>query len=261
MNKKNLSENIEEYLEVLYKYGDKDNFVSTTKISQSLKIAPGSVTQMLKKLENKGYVFYEAYKGAKLSNKGFKIAKKITRKHRILEKFLSDVLNIKEENIHQQACDMEHSLSDEAERAICHLLEHPDFSPNKKPIPACDFDYNSCQDCIGDEHKDINEIGLRSTNLISVAQLRSNEKGEVSFIRGDESILRELIAKGIAIGTVISFIGFNIDSNQENDNFNQKNDDLDTEIITNDLNIIVNNTKVNLSKDLANNVFVKVITK
>ncbi|MDR0900231.1 MAG: metal-dependent transcriptional regulator, partial [Methanobrevibacter sp.] len=203
MGNEGLSENIEEYLEVLYKYGNKKQPVSTTTISKKLGIAPGSVTQMLKKLESLEYIEYIPYKGAILTSKGMKIAQKITRKHRILERFLKDVLCIKEENIHIQACDMEHSLSDEAERAMCHILEQPDLCPGQKPIPACDFDFNNCEECKNDESADIEEIGIRSDNLIALGSLYPHEIGEVSFIRGDAVILKKLMAMGIAIGTKI----------------------------------------------------------
>ena len=117
-----ISENIEEYLEVLYRNGSNKEQVSTTTLSNELGIAPGSVTQMLKKLEKLGYINYTPYRGASLTDEGMKIAQKITRKHRILEKFLFEVLKVKEENVHAQACEMEHTLSDEAERALCGML-------------------------------------------------------------------------------------------------------------------------------------------
>lgn len=101
-----ISENIEEYLEVLYRNGSNKEQISTTTLSKELGIAPGSVTQMLKKLEKLNYVNYVPYKGASLTDEGMKIAQKITRKHRILEKFLIEVLNIKQENVHEQACKM-----------------------------------------------------------------------------------------------------------------------------------------------------------
>lgn len=237
MANKELSENIEEYLEVLYKFGDKKNYVSTTTISKKLGIAPGSVTQMLKKLEDLGYINYIPYKGANLSDEGFKIAQKITRKHRILEKFLKDVLKVKPENVHIQACDMEHSLSDEAERAMCHILDHPDFCPDEKPIPPCDFDFASCGDCVNDKN-DIEEIGVRKNNLISISNLYSNEKAEVSFIRGDSKILKQLMSLGIAIGTPVQIEA----TSQVNDY----------------LNIFVNGSKIELPRNIANNIFVKV---
>ena len=62
-----ISENIEEYLEVLYRNGSNGEQVSTTTLSKDLGIAPGSVTQMLKKLENLGYIEYTPYKGATLT--------------------------------------------------------------------------------------------------------------------------------------------------------------------------------------------------
>ncbi len=232
-----ISENIQEYLEVLYKEGMNRNHVSTTTISKNLGIAPGSVTQMLKKLDELEYIKYVPYKGAILTDKGFKEAEKVTRKHRILERFLKDVLKIKDENIHEQACEMEHSLSDEAERALCHMLEHPDICPDNHLIPPCRFDFHNCEECIND-HNDIESIRVRNDNLKSVTDLNSEEFGIVSFIRGDEEILAKILSKGIAIGTKISY-----DSNDE---------------ANEDINVIVNNTHMSLSEDIANNIFIKI---
>ncbi|MCL2687477.1 MAG: metal-dependent transcriptional regulator [Methanobrevibacter sp.] len=237
MANKDLSENIEEYLEVLYKYGNKDSQVSTTTLSNHLGIAPGSVTQMLKKLEDLDYINYIPYKGAYLSDKGFKVAQKITRKHRILEKFLTEILHIKKENVHIQACDMEHSLSDEAERAMCHILNYPNLCPDEKPIPPCDLDFKTCQDCIDNEN-DIEEIGIRDENLVLISQLHRNEKGEVLFIRGDSNVLKQLMSLGIAIGTLIYVEEF--------------------DEIEDHLSIYINNSKVKIPRYIANNVFVKI---
>jgi len=246
MANKDLSENIEEYLEVLYKYGDKKKYVSTTTLSNHLGIAPGSVTQMLKKLEDLDYINYIPYKGANLSNKGFRVAQKITRKHRILEKFLTDVLHIKNENVHMQACDMEHSLSDEAERAMCHILKHPDICPDEKLIPPCDFDFSSCQACVNDEN-DIEDVGLRDENLISIPQLFVDEIGEVSFIRGDSNVLKQLMLLGIVIGTQVYV--------EEIDKLKYPEE---MDLLKDNLFIFINNSKVEIPRDIANNVFVKV---
>ena len=231
---KEISENIEEYLEVLYKFGSKDSYVSTTTLSRELGIAPGSVTQMLKKLEDIGYIEYVPYKGASLTDEGSKIAQKITRKHRILERFLKDVLKIKDENLHAQACEMEHSLSDEAERAICHMLEHPDTCPDDHLIPACDFDFANCDDCINNQN-DIEDIGVREFNLLSISQLTSGEEGEVLFIRGGDSSLSDAMDAGIAIGSRIRI------SDSE----------------SSDYNVFIDDSQIEVSRDLANNIFVK----
>lgn len=238
MSSKGISENIEEYLEVLYKFGSKTDHVSTTTLSKELGIAPGSVTQMLKKLEDLGYIEYTPYKGALLTDDGMKIAQKITRKHRILERFLKDVLKIKDENIHIQACEMEHSLSDEAERALCHMLNHPDVCPGNHIIPACDFDFSNCESCKSDG-SDIEEIGIRDSNLLSISQLKSNEIGEVLFIRGNSSSFAKILAIGVAIGCKIRMIK------------------MDEELGM--LDIEVNDSIIEIEASLANNIFVKVL--
>lgn len=206
MSEKNLSENVEEYLEILYKLSPNGEMVSTSQISEKLKIAPASATQMLKKLSKKGYVQYSPYKGAILTKDGLKIAKKITRKHRLLERFLCDVLKIRKEKIHKQACDMEHSLSDDAERALCHLLEHPDTCPGESIIPECDLKFTSCEECLQRKEDDIEEVGKRNQNLISILDLKEENNAKVSFIRGDYNVIRRLLDMGITIGAIISVI-------------------------------------------------------
>ena len=231
---KEISENIEEYLEVLYKFGSNDSYVSTTTLSKELGIAPGSVTQMLKKLEDIGFIEYVPYQGASLTDEGIKIAQKITRKHRILERFLKDVLKIKDENLHHQACEMEHSLSDEAERAICHMLEHPDTCPDDHLIPACDFDFANCDDCKND-HSDIEDIGIREFNLFSISQLSSGEEGEVLFIRGGDASLSDAMDIGLNIGSRISI----------------------SDSSSSGYSVFLGDSMIEVSRDLANNIFVK----
>ena len=210
--------------------------MSTTTLSKELGIAPGSVTQMLKKLEDIGYIDYIPYKGANLTEEGNKIAQKITRKHRILERFLKDVLKIKDENLHAQACEMEHALSDEAERAICHMLEHPDTCPDDHLIPACDFDFANCEDCIN-SHNDIEEIGIRDFHLLSISELSPGDEGEILFIRGGDASLNNALNVGLSIGTKIR-IADSDDSNR--------------------YNIYLEDTLIPLSRDLANNIFLKI---
>lgn len=232
-----ISENIEEYLEVLYRNGSNKEQVSTTKLSKDLGIAPGSVTQMLKKLEDLGYIEYTPYKGATLTDEGMKIAQKITRKHRILEKFLSDVLKIKEENIHDQACEMEHSLSDEAERALCTMLHHPDLCPDDKLIPACDFDFGSCQECFS--QKDFDQVINRKFNLLSISELNVDSEGTISFIRGNADLLDDITEKGIKVGQHLKYVF--------NDNA------IDSQYI-----VVVDGKELNIPMEMANNIFIRV---
>jgi DtxR family transcriptional regulator, Mn-dependent transcriptional regulator len=205
-NHEKLSANIEEYLETIYKISQKEKIVKTSKISKDLGITPASVSEMLKKLEKMGYVDYSQYKGVKLTDSGLKVAKNITRKHRLLERFLHDILKLKDHFLHDQACEMEHSLSDDAERALCQVLDHPDKCPDDSVIPACDLKFTSCEECLKRREEEVNEVGKRNENLIPIMELRDHQKGKVSFIRGDYKVIRRLLDMGITIGAFISVI-------------------------------------------------------
>src|SRR4030042_2732155 len=117
-----MSTSTEEYLEAYHKLTSENEPASTTAISKRLNIAPASVTEMMHKLANEGYINYSPYQGVTLKPKGYRIAEKMTRKHRLLERFLHDVLKIGKDKIHKEACEMEHPLSDETARAMCRPL-------------------------------------------------------------------------------------------------------------------------------------------
>ena len=112
----------QDYLKAVYGLSKNGDLVSTTEISHTLDVAPASVTEMLKKLAQEGYVKYSPYHGSTLTEKGLQEAQRVARKHRLLEKFLTDVLHIGKDKVHTQACQMEHALSDEAEESLCRLL-------------------------------------------------------------------------------------------------------------------------------------------
>ena len=229
-----ISENIEEYLEVLYRNGSNKEQVSTTTLSNELGIAPGSVTQMLKKLEKLGYINYTPYRGASLTDEGMKIAQKITRKHRILEKFLLEILKVKPENVHDQACEMEHTLSDEAERALCTMLHHPDLCPDDNVIPACDLAFDSCQQCFS--VKDFDDVINREFNLLSISELNPDTSGIISFIRGNNELLDAICDLGISVGNNLHY--YNNDGNE--------------------FSVTIEDEDFLLPPEMANNIFIRV---
>ena len=237
---KTLSENVEEYLEVLYKLSLKERPVKTTNISKMLNVSPASVTQMLKKFEKEGYVDYSPYKGVTLTEEGYKIASNITRKHRLLERFLHDVLKIKKEKVHDQACEMEHVLSDDAERALCHLLKNPDECPDDEElIPVCDFKFETCEECRRRKQEEVNQVGKRDKNLVSLTNMKKNEKGKVSFIRGDYKIIRRLMDMGITMGAQVSV--------------------MEVAPFKGPVELLVRGSNLALGRDIAKNVFVEII--
>jgi DtxR family Mn-dependent transcriptional regulator len=189
--------NTEEYLETLYSFEEEDRPASTVEIAKRLGFAAPSVTEMLKRLAEQGYIRYEPYRDVSLTEKGRRIAKKITRKHRILERFLHDILNIRGSKAHRQACDMEHALSDAAENGLCKILQSPDKCPDGKPIPICDRDQESCVTC-----EPTNEIPKsRRESLQPLCSIHPGHRATVRFIRGGKVAVKRLRDLGVTNGT------------------------------------------------------------
>src|SRR4030067_1591005 len=107
---------VEQYLKAIYTLTEEGGTAKTTDIADLIGVAPASVTEMLHKLADKRYVKHEPYKGAVLTGKGRRLARKIARKHRLLERFLNDVVGVTGKSRHEQAGKMEHALTDEAEQ-------------------------------------------------------------------------------------------------------------------------------------------------
>ena len=197
-----MSTSTEEYLEALYKLEQEDKPVSTTKISKQLNIAPASVTEMMQKLANADCVHYSPYQGVTLTSKGYRIAEKMTWKHRLVERYLNDALKIRRNKLHEEACEMEHAISDETARAMCQSLNAPDRCPDDgQPIPPCDFDFSTCEECRKWGRNNPEQIGRREKSVFSIAALKENQEGLISFIRGDNKLIRKLINLGLEPGT------------------------------------------------------------
>ena len=196
-----MSKNIEDYVKTLYSITMNSGVASTNEISHRLNVAPASVTEMLKKLDEKGYIKYSPYQGAVLTNIGLKFGEKMTRKHRLLERFLYDNLKLDKERVHAQACEMEHTLNDETERALCKILKHPNKCPDdQKLIPPCDLQFGSCDECQKWSSESIEKVGKRQANLVNISVLKEHEAGQVAFIRGDNRLLRRLSDLGLTLG-------------------------------------------------------------
>ena len=201
-----MTESVEEYLEALYTLTENGRAASTSSLARHLDVAPASVSEMLKKLAEKGYVQYSPYQGATLTEAGFELAQKMTRKHRLLERFLHDVLHIGNDKVHHEACAMEHALSDDTERAMCQKLKAPDRCPDDgKLIPACGLGFSSCDQChaatAGTEH-----VGSRRADLVAIASMKEDQTGHIAFIRGSNKALRRLLDLGLTPGTRVRVV-------------------------------------------------------
>ncbi|MCW4054023.1 MAG: metal-dependent transcriptional regulator [Candidatus Bathyarchaeota archaeon] len=198
---------IEDYLKTIYDLSQTEQPVCTTDISRTLKIAPASVTEMLKKLAEKGYITHSPYHGTRLTNNGKRTAKNIIRKHRLLESFLHGVLKVEKSQVHDQACGMEHSLSDDAAESLCRFLRHPARCPdNGKIIPPCDLQIGSCAECLELQGKGSEKNAKKGQNRVSIEKLEQGQCGKISLIRGGYNLLHRLLEMGLKPGIKICVV-------------------------------------------------------
>ncbi len=130
-----LSQAIQDYLKAIYKL-QADEPVSTTELSNELSVSGASVTGMLKRLATMGLVDYNSYRGARLTPAGEKVALETIRFHRLLELYLREKLNYPLDKVHEEACRLEHFISQEFVDRITEILGDPKFDPHGHPIPS-----------------------------------------------------------------------------------------------------------------------------
>jgi len=196
------SESVEEYLEAIYSFNEKGKLAKNQDLSDKLKVSPPSVTQMIKRLSDEGLVDYKPYKGATLTGKGMALAQNVVRKHRLLERFLYDFLGLPRNKVHEEACRMEHGMSDEASAALCKALNNHETCPDDDAIPPCHLDVQSCSECEGVR----SELAEGPSLITQLSNLKPGEKGRVVFMRGGKKASQRLTDMGLTPGTYVKML-------------------------------------------------------
>jgi DtxR family Mn-dependent transcriptional regulator len=111
---------------------------STTAIAAQLRTKASSVTEMVKRLSEKGLVDHKPYHGVLLTEPGNRIATRVIRRHRLWETFLVNHLNFRWDEVHDLAEQLEHIDSDELHDRLDKFMDHPKFDPHGDPIPDKD---------------------------------------------------------------------------------------------------------------------------
>ncbi|MBB6051469.1 metal-dependent transcriptional regulator [Armatimonas rosea] len=93
------------------------------------------VTKMLQSMDREGLVCYTPYKGVRLTPDGERLARELSRHHRLLERFLTDILGFTPDGAHDEAERLEHVISEEFEERLAAFLNHPTTCPHGSPIP------------------------------------------------------------------------------------------------------------------------------
>lgn len=134
---------VENYVKTIYLLAQEvdsvdPSAVATGQIAAALGVLPGTVTSMLKTLDESRLATYTPYEGVRLTSAGRGLALRVLRRHRLIEQFLSQTLNLTWDEVHEEAEHMEHAVSDRLVDRIDAYLDHPSTDPHGDPIPQAD---------------------------------------------------------------------------------------------------------------------------
>lgn len=109
--------------------------IRTVEIADEIGVTSASVSSMIDTLDERGLVEHTPYKGVKLTDYGEEIVTALVRKHRLLETFLTDHLEYRWTDVHEEADRLEHHVSDEFAQRLATFLDDPMIDPHGDPIP------------------------------------------------------------------------------------------------------------------------------
>ncbi|MEQ5790844.1 metal-dependent transcriptional regulator [Muricauda sp. NFXS6] len=210
----------ENYLKTIFHLGGGDSkSITTNAIAEQMETKPSSVTDMAKKLSEKGLVDYVRYQGISLTDAGVKTALSIIRKHRLWEVFLVEKLDFTWDEVHEVAEQLEHIKSEKLVDKIDELLNFPKYDPHGDPIPTKDGKFQE-----------------RDEKLLS--EMAINSKGVCVGVK-DSSVpfLKFLDKNNIALGNTIKV--------------------MDKEDFDNSLRIQMEGKEMRISHQIASNLYVK----
>lgn len=180
----------ENYLKAIYRLmEDHNGLVNTNAIAEKLDLKPSTVTDMLKKMSQKGLVEYQPYKGAFLTPEGKKTALSIIRKHRLWEVFLVEKLQFSWDEVHEVAEELEHITSARLINSLDDFLGNPQFDPHGDAIPGA------------------NGV-IRQAKQVGLHEIAIGKKVKVSGVKNtDTSFLQHLDKLSISIGSYLQVSG------------------------------------------------------
>lgn len=125
----------EDYLKAMYYLNQSDSQINLTELSKQLGVSKPTANNMVKRLEEDGWVIYQKYKPVELTAEGHKTAALIIRKHRLTEMFLHKVMDFGWEEVHEIAEQIEHIRSEKLFERMNEMLDFPAADPHGSPIP------------------------------------------------------------------------------------------------------------------------------
>lgn len=127
---------IEDYLKTIYQLAEESRTVIAARIAAETGVSPSTMFATLRRLASEGYVTINRRKEIHLTDEGRNVAERIVRRHFLIERFLTDLLQLDWVKAHQEAHRLEHAVSQEVEERLAKLLSHPTTCPHGNPIPG-----------------------------------------------------------------------------------------------------------------------------
>lgn len=183
-----LSDSKEMYLVTIARLSEPGQPVPLSQLAHELSVTSVSVNEMCRKLQDQGYLVYQPYQGAWLTESGEKLANNTLRRHRLWEVFLVDKLGFEYAKAHQIACQMEHITTDQMMDKLDQFLDFPKVNPAGAPIPS-------------------KNLGSYQPDPNPLTQLPVGSRARVARCDVPESAVAFLEDAGIQPGKEISLIG------------------------------------------------------
>ncbi|NTV22908.1 MAG: metal-dependent transcriptional regulator [Nanoarchaeota archaeon] len=176
------SKSRQDYLQEIYRLQQKDNSaIRVSELSVVLNISKASVSEMVKTLSSEGYLEAKRYGRISLTDKGAAVATGLLRKHRIIEKFLCDIFSL--DNVHEEAHELEHTVSDRVIDKMDKMLGHPDTCPDGDAIPP------------------------KNMNMKPLSDIKPGKTAKIMLSRiASESQSKRLVSLGVCPGTSVKVI-------------------------------------------------------
>jgi DtxR family transcriptional regulator, Mn-dependent transcriptional regulator len=187
-----LTQTIQDYLKTIYDLSESNGSASTTALADRLGIAPASVTGMLQRLAvgNPPMVDYRKHQGVTLTPVGKRAALEVIRHHRLIETYLVTALGYSWDNVHEEACRLEHVISEDFEARIASALGNPTRDPHGELIPTVD-------------------LTMPTDAAVPLSALRPPQKAVILRVRADDSaLLRHLEGLGLVPGADVEALEY-----------------------------------------------------
>ncbi|SFP44940.1 DtxR family transcriptional regulator, Mn-dependent transcriptional regulator [Amycolatopsis arida] len=182
------SSSIEDYVRVIYGLAERGEPVTNTSLAARMAVSPSSASGMVTKLAQQGLVEHVPYRGIELTGEGRLLARSVLRRHRLIESYLVSELGYTWDEVHAEADQLEHAVSDRLVERIAVKLGNPQRDPHGDPIPAAD-----------------GSVEELSTHLLD--ELEPGQVGEIVRVWDtDPELLRYLADRSIGLGQRIEVV-------------------------------------------------------